>query len=162
MQSHLGENTQLLRIGGDEFLLVIEHTDIAEATVISEKILELIQQSFLIAGKVINISGSIGIAMYPEHGTNLQDILMNADAAMLTSKYQGRNTSSIFNYDLELLEAKSQSKLINDLYKAVEQQQFALFYQPKFKATDHKNLWRRSFNSLVSPRTWLTYPKYVY
>ena len=57
VQSHLGENTQLLRIGGDEFLLVIEHTDIAEATVISEKILELIQQSFLIAGKVINISG---------------------------------------------------------------------------------------------------------
>ncbi len=57
---------------------------------------------------------------------------------MLTSKYQGRDTSSIFNYDLELQEAKSQSKLINDLYKAVEQQQFALFYQPKFKAADHK------------------------
>ena len=38
VQSHLGENTQLLRIGGDEFLLVIEHTDIAEATAISEKI----------------------------------------------------------------------------------------------------------------------------
>ena len=94
---------------------MIEHTDIAEATVISEKILELIQQSFIIEDKVINISGSIGIAMYPEHGTNLQDILMNADAAMLTSKYQGRNTSSVFSYDLELLEAKSQSKLINDL-----------------------------------------------
>ena len=58
--------------------------------------------------------------MYPEHGTNLQDILMNADAAMLTSKYQGRNTSSVFNYDLELLETKSQSKLINDLGAVVD------------------------------------------
>lgn len=162
VQSHLGENTQLLRIGGDEFLLVIEHTDIAEATVISEKILELIQQSFLIAGKVIHISGSIGIAMYPEHGTNLQDILMNADAAMLTSKYQGRNTSSIFNYDLELLEAKSQSKLINDLYKAVEQQQFALFYQPKFKAADHKICgvealirWYHPVHGLLTPNMFI-------
>jgi diguanylate cyclase len=58
----------------------------------SEQILELIQESFLIEGKSIHISGSIGIAMYPEHGKNLQDLLVNADAAMLSSKYQGRNT----------------------------------------------------------------------
>ena len=81
---------------------------------------------------------------------------------MLTSKYQGRNTSSVFSYDLELLEAKSQSKLINDLYKAVEQQQFTLFYQPKFTAVEHKNCgvealirWYHPVHGLLTPNMFI-------
>lgn len=130
----LGDRSKLLRIGGDEFLMVLENTSIIEAAKMSEQILNLIQDSFLIDGKMINISGSIGIAMYPEHGQNLQDLLVNADAAMLSSKYQGRNTYSVFSFSSEQHESKSQSKLINDLYKAVEDQQFVLFYQPKFNS----------------------------
>lgn len=76
--------------------------------------------------------------MYPEHGQNLQDLLMNADAAMLTSKFQGRNTYSVYNYSLDQQDVKSQSKLINDLYKAVEEQQFVLFYQPKFTCAEQR------------------------
>ncbi|MBB6362775.1 putative bifunctional diguanylate cyclase/phosphodiesterase [Acinetobacter lwoffii] len=132
----LGHHSKLLRIGGDEFLLVLENTSVAKAAKMSEQILELIQESFLIEGKSIHISGSIGIAMYPEHGKNLQDLLVNADAAMLSSKYQGRNTYSVFNYSTDQDESKSQSTLINDLYKAVEEQQFVLFYQPKFRTKD--------------------------
>lgn len=134
----LDEKSKLLRIGGDEFLMVLESATTETATEMSERILELLQESFLIAGKEINISGSVGIAMYPEHGSNLQDLLINADAAMMTSKYQGRNTYSVFNYTIDQLEEKSQTKLINDLYKAVEEQQFVLFYQPKFKAVDRE------------------------
>jgi EAL domain-containing protein (putative c-di-GMP-specific phosphodiesterase class I) len=67
----------------------------------------------------------------------LQDLLINADAAMLTSKYQGRNTYSLFSYSADQQETKSQTKLINDLYKAVEEQQFVLFYQPKFTTGDY-------------------------
>ena len=132
----LDSHSKLLRIGGDEFLMVLEHTENEQATQVAQRILEIIQESFLIAGKEINLSGSIGIAMYPEHGSNLQDLLINADAAMLTSKYQGRNTYSIFSYTVDQHETKSQTKLINDLYKAVEEQQFILFYQPKFNAGD--------------------------
>lgn len=132
----LDEHSKLLRIGGDEFLMVLESAASEKASAVAEKILELIQDSFLIAGKEINVSGSIGIAMYPEHGSNLQDLLINADAAMLTSKDQGRNTFSLFCYSSDQNEAKSQTKLINDLYKAVEDQQFVLFYQPKFKACE--------------------------
>lgn len=132
----LDDRSKLLRIGGDEFLMVLESATSEQASAAAEKILELIQDSFLIAGKEINVSGSIGIAMYPEHGSNLQDLLINADAAMLTSKDQGRNTYSLFCYSTDQTEAKSQTKLINDLYKAVEDQQFVLFYQPKFKACE--------------------------
>ena len=132
----LDNYSKLLRIGGDEFLMVLEKATVEKASEISEHILDLIQESFLIAGKAINISGSIGIAMYPDHGNNVQDLMINADAAMLTSKHQGRNTYSVFNFTEDQHESKSQTKLINDLYKAVEEQQFVLFYQPKFRTSD--------------------------
>ena len=55
---------------------------------LAEKVLHLIQDSYQISGKEINISASLGIALFPEHGQNVQDLLMNADAAMLMSKEQ--------------------------------------------------------------------------
>ncbi|MCU4569326.1 EAL domain-containing protein [Acinetobacter ursingii] len=129
---HLNERSKFLRIGGDEFLLIIENSTVAEAMEKAEDVLQQVQETYLIIGKEINVSASVGIAMYPEHGANLQDLLINADAAMLISKEQGRNTSTLFSYSSVQDEAKSQSKLINDLYKAVDEQQFVLFYQPKF------------------------------
>lgn len=133
----LKPNEKLLRLGGDEFLMVLEQATLEHAIAKAEQLLGQIQDSFLIAGKEINISSSIGIALYPDHGNNLQDLLINADAAMLTSKYQGRNTYSLFSYSADQQETKSQTKLINDLYKAVEEQQFILFYQPKFTTQDY-------------------------
>lgn len=128
----LNEKCKLLRIGGDEFLLIAENTNAEEAVVLAEKVLQLIQESYQISGKEINISASLGVALFPEHGQNVQDLLMNADAAMLMSKEQGRNTYTIFSYSTHQQETRSQSKLINDLYKAVEEKQFILYYQPKF------------------------------
>ncbi|OTG64729.1 bifunctional diguanylate cyclase/phosphodiesterase [Acinetobacter silvestris] len=126
---------QLIRIGGDEFLLILEQSSQAQAEYVADRVLQQIQESFRILGKEINISASMGIAFYPDHGHNLQDLLISADAAMLRSKEQGRNTYSIFNYSIDHRQSnRSQSKLINDLYKAVEEQQFVLFYQPKFTA----------------------------
>lgn len=128
----LNEKCKLLRIGGDEFLLIAENTNAEEAVILAEKVLQLIQESYQICGKEINISASLGVALFPEHGQNVQDLLMNADAAMLMSKEQGRNTYTIFSYSTHQQETRSQSKLINDLYKAVEEKQFILYYQPKF------------------------------
>ena len=60
--------------------------------------------------------------------------MINADVAMLVSKDQGRNTYTVFQSMSDQQDVRSQSKLINDLYKAVDEQQFVLFYQPKFTA----------------------------
>ncbi|ANF81029.1 diguanylate cyclase [Acinetobacter sp. NCu2D-2] len=158
----LDDYSKLLRIGGDEFLMVLEKATVEKASDIAEHILDLIQDSFLIAGKAINISGSIGIAMYPEHGNNVQDLMINADAAMLTSKHQGRNTYSVFNFTEDQHESKSQTKLINDLYKAVEEQQFVLYYQPKFTTSDRQICgvealirWRHPVMGLLAPNMFI-------
>lgn len=128
----IAERQTLLRISGDEFLLIAEHSSVAQAEELAQKILTDIQQGFSISGRNINITASIGIAMYPEHGEHLQELLMHADIAMQASKEQGRNTYSVFNYNIEEYEERHQSKLINDLFKAIEEDQFVLFYQPKF------------------------------
>lgn len=138
IERKLAYNEKLLRIGGDEFLLIIERANLERSIELSEDVLAALQARFLIGWKEINLSASIGIAIFPEHGQNLQDLLMNADAAMLHSKLQGRNTYSVYQFNLAKHDAKSQSQLINDLYKAVELQQFTLFYQPKFTCKDYR------------------------
>ncbi|WP_411683979.1 putative bifunctional diguanylate cyclase/phosphodiesterase [Acinetobacter indicus] len=162
LHQQLKAQEKLLRIGGDEFLLVLEQATVEDAIQAAENVLHSVQDSFLIAGKSINISASIGIAMYPEHGNNLQDVLMNADAAMLTSKYQGRNTYSVFNYSIDQQETKSQTKLLNDLYKAVDEQQFILFYQPKFTTSTQQICgvealirWMHPVHGLLTPNMFI-------
>ena len=134
LHEKLSSSHKLFRIGGDEFVLISENTDVNQAMLLAEEVLHFIQDAYLIATKEINISASLGIAMYPEHGTNLQDLLINADVAMLASKEQGRNTFTVFHSTTDQQDVRSQSKLINDLYRAVDEQQFVLFYQPKFTA----------------------------
>ena len=134
LHEKLSSSHKLFRIGGDEFVLISENTDVNQAMLLAEEVLHFIQEAYLIATKEINISASLGIAMYPEHGTNVQDLLINADVAMLASKEQGRNTFTVFHSTTDQQDVRSQSKLINDLYKAVDEQQFVLFYQPKFTA----------------------------
>ena len=134
----LNEDQKLVRIGGDEFILILENSNRADAESTAELFLNKIQDGFHISGKEINVSASIGIAFFPDHGENLQDLLISAESAMMQSKEQGRNTFSIYHASLaKQNHNRSQSKLINDLYKAVEEQQFILFYQPKFTA-DYK------------------------
>lgn len=138
LYSLLNEDQKLVRIGGDEFILILENSNRTDAESTAELFLNKIQDGFHISGKEINVSASIGIAFFPDHGENLQDLLINADSAMMQSKEQGRNTFSIYHSSLaKQNHSRSQSKLINDLYKAVEEQQFILFYQPKFTA-DYK------------------------
>ena len=130
--SQYTQNNKLFRISGDEFLLVVEHSQLAQAEKIAQDIVACMQYGFSVGGRNINMTTSLGIAMFPEHGDNLQELLMHADIAMLQSKEQGRNNYKIFNFGSEQYVERHQSKLINDLFTAIEDNQFVLFYQPKF------------------------------
>lgn len=138
LHSYITKQDKLLHIGGDEFLIIAEGQTQQYAVELAENILHTLNKSFLISRKEINITASIGIAIFPEHGKNLQDLLINADIAMLHSKYYGRNTYTIFSPHLQQDQSKNQLQMINDLYKAVEEQQLCLYYQPKFLANNHQ------------------------
>ena len=130
---HRNDNNMLFRIGGDEFLLLKHHTYAEQSMFLSEDLLQVLSEPYHLSAREVSISASIGVAIYPDHGTNIQDLLINADAAMYQAKDQGRNTSSIFSYSMNY-ESQMQIKLLNDLYHAIDDRQLVLFYQPKFMA----------------------------
>ncbi|WEV48497.1 EAL domain-containing protein [Acinetobacter sp. ESL0695] len=123
---------KIFRINGDEFLLVSEHTNLEQAEQLAQQILAMMHDGFSISGHMVNITLSIGISLFPDYGENLQDLMMHADIAKLVAKDNGRNTYSIFNYQTEEYAERYQSRLMNDLFAAIENDQFILFYQPKF------------------------------
>lgn len=85
------------RIGGDEFIVLLPTIEQElDTTVVAEKILHALKQPFDVAGHVLNISGSIGIAVYPEHGDDEKLLLINADIAMYHAKKDGRNDYRLY------------------------------------------------------------------
>lgn len=85
------------RIGGDEFVVLLPSIERElDATVVADKILHALKQPFGVAGHDLSISGSIGIAAYPEHGDDEKLLLINADIAMYHAKKDGRNDYRFF------------------------------------------------------------------
>ncbi len=87
----------IARLGGDEFVLLMPQIDaISNAVAIAEKILNKIREPFIIEGHTINISCSIGIAVFPDHGENELTLMRHADDAMYSAKKQGRDNVKVF------------------------------------------------------------------
>jgi diguanylate cyclase (GGDEF)-like protein len=88
----LRQQDTIARISGDEFVILLNGISSSQDPgIVAEKILERIKDVFLISGHIINISGSIGIAIYPQHGQDTTQILKNADQAMYQAKNAGKN-----------------------------------------------------------------------
>jgi len=93
----LRESDTAARIGGDEFVVMLPSIDsLKMAVLVAEKILVALSLPFDISGHSLSISVSIGIATYPEHGSDEKVLLKNADTAMYLAKQKGRNTVVVF------------------------------------------------------------------
>ncbi|MCF6147364.1 MAG: diguanylate cyclase [Candidatus Kuenenia sp.] len=95
------------RLGGDEFTVLLAEIASAEDIVkVVQKLLRVVKEPISLAGKEVCVSTSIGIAFYPENGTNAETLLKNADAAMYSAKKQGRNRYQFFNTSFAEQEGK--------------------------------------------------------
>jgi diguanylate cyclase (GGDEF)-like protein/PAS domain S-box-containing protein len=118
------------RQGGDEFVIMLsELLHVEDASGCAEKILRAIQLPYLIDGEEINITASIGIAVYPADGIGPEALLRNADLAMYEAKEHGRNNSQFFRIDLNSNATERQS-LNSSLRHAIQRDEFTLQYQP--------------------------------
>ncbi|WP_219266072.1 bifunctional diguanylate cyclase/phosphodiesterase [Pseudomonas sp. Xaverov 259] len=133
LREDLRSQDTLARIGGDEFVLLVQLTQPDDALDLAERQVGLINRAFKVAEHELKISASIGIALFPGNGGNPQELLMNADAAMYHAKGMGKNGYSFFDVSMNT-NARKQLQLLQDLRNAVEHQQFRLYYQPKFDA----------------------------
>ncbi|MFA6312551.1 MAG: diguanylate cyclase [Sterolibacterium sp.] len=97
MQHCVRESDTVARIGGDEFVVLLPSVESAQdALAVAEKLRLGLDQPFELAGHVMNISASIGVAVYPEHGHDEDELSKNADAAMYLAKQNGRNNVKLF------------------------------------------------------------------
>ena len=132
------ETDLLARWGGDEFVLVLESiTDTNSPAHIASKILEQIKKPINVGSHHLNITASIGIALYPENGSDMNTIIRHADSAMYHAKYMGKNN---FQYYTKSLSIQSQRKLSIDLemQTCIENAELFLVFQPQYTLNDKK------------------------
>ncbi len=125
-------NVTVSRLGGDEFSVILEDVDSVEHTAaVAQRILDAIARPFMVDGHEIFITASMGITVYPNDGTDLDDLVSGADAAMYQAKGQGRNNFQFFTADMGI-RAKQRLEFEAALRRALERDEFSLYYQPKF------------------------------
>jgi len=132
IRSSLRSRDTVARIGGDEFVIVIELDDLTDAAAVADKLIRAVDQPVQIAGHSLCVTTSVGVAMYPEDGRTPHALLTNADAAMYHAK-SGGNAYSFFEPSMNA-NAQEQLQLLHDLRSGIERREFVLHYQPKFRA----------------------------
>jgi diguanylate cyclase (GGDEF)-like protein/PAS domain S-box-containing protein len=136
LQTCAREQDTVARLGGDEFVLVLGSVKApADAAVAAERVARAVSRDFEVQGRVLSVTCSIGISLYPEHGEDPETLIKHADAALYSSKENGRNT---FRFFAERMNAETLERLTleTNLRSALERQQLFLAYQPEIAVSD--------------------------
>ncbi len=148
----------LARLGGDEFVILLPKIDSSlDAAKVSSRILEIMKAPFHFDGKEIYSSSSIGISLFPDDGTEVDDLIKCADAAMYQAKEQGRNNFQFYSasYNLAAFEHIS---LEGRLRRALKNNELELYYQPLVQTKTGKVVsleallrWNDPTEGIISP-----------
>ncbi len=152
------ESDTVSRHGGDEFLILLSELDHPEdAEAIANKIVESMSEPHRVAGHDLQLTASVGIALYPEDGQDAQSLIMRADTAMYYAKNTGRNRVGFYRSDMEA-PAIRRSSIESELQSALDRKEFALFYQPTIDlesgiitGAEALMRWRHPERGLISP-----------
>ncbi|WP_373484555.1 EAL domain-containing protein [Acetobacterium sp.] len=138
LKKALRESDVLSRAGGDEFLILLHNTYLNDEVIQAcEKILQRLELPIAMDSYNLHISASIGIACFPQHGYSSEALIKNADIAMYEAKEQGKGRFVFYDDSLKE-DIDENMTLSNDLYAAIENNEFELFYQPQVDATSHQ------------------------
>jgi len=152
------ETDTISRQGGDEFVIVLpELADPESAGSIAGKLMEQMHEPVRVNGHRLNVTFSLGIALYPDDGDDFDTLMKKADTAMYSAKEAGRNTLRFFTAAMNV-EAAARLKLQGRLQRALEKEELVLYYQPQFDLASGRILgaeallrWRDPERGLVPP-----------
>lgn len=125
------------RQGGDEFIVLLTCTTPAEATQTAQKIVNLFSHAIELNEHELFVTPSIGIALYPSDGKDIETLIKNADTAMYRVKEEGKNNYRFFTPDMNELITKKMTLEIG-LRKALERKEFRIAYQPQIDVSSSK------------------------
>ncbi len=124
-----GEDT-VARLGGDEFILLIKRaSEIGEIAKVAQRAISALKPPFYFNNREFYITASAGIAVYPNDGNEVHDLLRNADIALYRAKEQGRDNYQFYAPTMGD-KAIDRLTLENNLHKALDREEFLLYYQP--------------------------------
>lgn len=158
LQKRMRENDSLSRVGGDEFILVIQGLISEEhALKVIDGLMSLFSEPVEIKQASIDVSISMGVSFYPQHGLTIDRLSRNADTAMYRAKETGKNTFKIYCESMSR-DLVGRLQLEDDLKEAVIKQQFELYYQPKINLINSRVVglealirWNHPTKGVVSP-----------
>jgi len=137
MSGFMSTNSQIFRLGGDEFLMVTSDKHYRSAERLAEQILEEIRKPYVLIGNELYVTGSIGISYSPEHGTSMTDLLKSADTAMYYAKGLGKNQYCSYNEELNHKLVR-RMEIEKGLRASFVLDQLKIHYQPKWNAETNK------------------------
>lgn len=132
LQSEIRESTVLSRLGGDEFAALLPDTSVEEAEAVAARLLTSINShAYTAAEHAVRLSASIGVVMYPTHGSTSGELLANADVAMYLAKASGRSCVHMHRVDGSLQEEmRSRVTWSERLISALAEERFRVYAQP--------------------------------
>jgi polar amino acid transport system substrate-binding protein len=162
LNEHLGSDFITARLGGDEFVILKEElstTDEVERT--AKKVIKLFTEKWKLENSEIVVTISMGSTIFPDDGMDVQKILKNADTAMYCAKDAGKNTYKFFEESM-FENVLVRKELETDLRKAIENDEFQLFYQPYFNAITREIAgiealirWSHPVKGLIAPAEFI-------
>ncbi len=156
--AHVREGDTVCRLGGDEFIIILEGLKHEKsASTLIKRLFDCVAQPLHLQGKDYYLSISIGITFFPADGDTAETLIKNADTAMYRAKREGGNRYRIFTRAMND-KVVHRLTLEHSLRRALERQEFLVYYQPKASLRSNRVVgvealvrWRRSDGSLVSP-----------
>jgi diguanylate cyclase (GGDEF)-like protein/PAS domain S-box-containing protein len=159
VRQRLRDEDTLARVGGDEFVVLLEHLRRAEdAAIVAQAILGVLSEPVVLSGgHEVYGSGSVGVSLFPDDGLDATQLLRNADTALFQAKAQGRNTYRFYTEALTRV-ANDRLSLEGRLRRSLERGELLLYYQPQVAVGDGRILgaeallrWQSAEDGFITP-----------
>jgi len=161
LKAVLREEDSLSRQGGDEYIVLLPRSDADSAALVASKLIEAVTRPCHIEQHELIVTPSIGIAIYPHDGSNMETLSKNADTAMYRAKQEGRNDFRFYSPEMQLQSARN-LKLANALRHALVQNELELHYQPQVSIQDGRIVgaeallrWQHPELGMISPAEFI-------
>ena len=158
----LREVDTIARLGGDEFAIILEDDiDSDQITLIAERVHAAFLEPLMVQEREFFVTTSIGIAVYPQHGRDVDELLQTADVALYRAKEEGRNAYQVYTSEMNA-QADERLAMSRLLRRALDRNEFVLHYQPKVALPTERIVgaealirWRSEELGLVSPAQFI-------
>ena len=161
LRKTMREEDTVSRLGGDEFILLLPRTDAHGAALVARKLLDVIAEPYKIQHYDLSQTASIGIAIYPNDGLDMETLSKNADTAMYRAKQEGRRGYRFFTQEMQARSVRNML-LVNALRTAMEHNQLQVHYQPQVAAQDGRVIgaeallrWQHPELGMISPAEFI-------